>query len=348
MDGLLTSLLRSDPEETLRRASRHQLTARVADGLTRAELSATEPVLLLVSGGSDSMALLLAMAALADRASNSVRSSLAVLTVDHGLREESAMEARLVASAAYALGVETCVCERVQVRSDANLLAAARDARYQVAVETARRLGIRTLVVAHQAEDRAESLLLALERGDGLESLARLRPRRIMHDWGGVTVARPLLGISRAELRAFLTDCHVDWVDDPSNALHARGAMREEPAIALLVERVARGLGNLADEALECIAWRERRIAEILSQDATSCRRQEFDTLPLSFRCVLIALMARNAGGEMSRSMIEVAASSDSRAPRRYGCSNGMQLTIDARGVRIVRSEFTAPRDTRP
>ena len=348
MKVLQSSLLRSDSAETLRRASRHPLIARVADGLVRAEVDATERVLLLVSGGSDSMALLVAMAALADRVSSSTRSSIAVLTVDHGLREESAMEVQLVASAARALGIETCVCERVELKTDSNILAAARDARYQVAVAVARRLAIRTLVVAHQAEDCAESLLLALERGDGLESLARLRPRRMMHDWHGVTIARPLLNIPRAELRSFLTDCTVDWIDDPSNALHARGAMREEPAIASLVERVARGLGNLAEEALECIAWRERCITDILDGDGTSCSRQAFDNLPITFRCALISQMVRKSGGEMSRSMIEMAVTSDSRAPRRFRSTNGVELTIDARRVQIARSEFTAPKDTRP
>ena len=169
-----------------------------------------------------------------------------------------------------------------------------------------------------------------------------------MHDWHGVTIARPLLNIPRAELRSFLTDCTVDWIEDPSNALHARGAMREEPAIASLVERVARGLGNLADEALECIAWRERCITEILDSDGTSCTRQAFDNLPISFRCALISQMVRKSGGEMSRSMIEMAVTSDSRAPRRFRSTNGMELTIDARRVQIARSEFTAPRDTRP
>ncbi|MFM1867155.1 MAG: hypothetical protein RL591_563 [Planctomycetota bacterium] len=337
MEALRTSLLRSDPTETLRRASRHALIARVADGLARAEVDPSARALLLVSGGSDSMALLLAMATLTDRVGPAARSKLAVLSIDHGLREESAREVELVASTARALGVGSCVCERVEVKLDANVLAAARDARYSAAVRLAQRLEIRTLVVAHQAEDRAESLLLALERGDGLESLARLRPRRVMHDWGEVSIARPLLDISRADLRTFLTECNVDWIEDPSNAFHARGAMRGEPAVALLVERLARGIGNLADEARECLEWREQRVAEILGRDKTSCSREDFDKLPLSFRCHLIAQLVRSGGGEMSRSMIEMAASSNARAPRRYRCSNDVQLSIDARSVRIAR-----------
>ena len=348
MNVLKTSLLRAEPTETLRRASRHPLLARVADGLVSAGLSAAERSLLLVSGGSDSMALLVAMAALADRNSRAERSSLVVLSVDHGLREESATEVQLVASTARALGIESCLCERVEVRHNANILAAARDARYDIAVATAQRLAIRTLVVAHQAEDRAESLLLALERGDGLESLARLRPRRVMPDWKGVTIVRPLLSVSRTELRSFLTDCGVDWIEDPSNALHARGAMREEPAIASLVERIARGLGNLADEALDCITWREQCVAELLSKDPAHCDRQDFDELPRSLRCLLISRMVQDAGGTLSRSMIEKAAKCDSRAPRRFRATNGVELMIDARSVRITCGEFKASEDIHP
>ncbi len=293
------------------------------------------------------MALLLAMTALADRANSQGERSpcaqYAVLTVDHGLRSESATEVRLVESTARALGVVHCLSERVTVQTGANLLAAAREARYHLARSVARRLGVQTLAVAHQAEDRAESLLLALERGDGLESLARLRPRRVMNEWEEIAIARPLLGISRADLRDFLVDCDVEWIEDPSNAEHARGAMRGDPSLASLVERVARGLGNLADETAEVLAWRDQYLARLLNEGALSCSRQDFDGVPPSFRRAILLQLVRNAGGEMSRSMVEKAASNDSRAPRRYTCTEGVELVIDTRTIRVNRVDESRP-----
>lgn len=310
------------------------------------------------------MALLLAMAALADRAGRKGERSpgerIAVLTVDHGLRRESVTEVRMVESTARALGVVHCLSERVTIDTDANLLAAAREARYHLARSVARRWGIQTLAVAHQAEDRAESLFLALERGDGLESLARLRPRRVMEEWDEISIARPLLGISRADLRQLLTDCDVEWVEDPSNAQHARGAMRGDPSLASLVERVARGMGNLADETAEFMTWRDQYLAGLLNEDALSCSRPVFDGLPPSFRRVILLQLVHNAGSEISRSMVEKAASSDSRAPRRYTCTGGIEVVMDARTIRVERVvvsrpgegalevPVTAPASTRP
>lgn len=160
-----------------------------------------------VSGGSDSMALL--WLALDYARSNQI--SLHVATVDHGLRPKAADEARFVAAfcADHAVDHQTLVLDVDASRG--NLQAVARDGRYRLLTDWAEKLGLHAVLLGHTRDDQAETVLMRLARGSGVDGLAGMRSAK-----DGLFL-RPLLNVSRATLRDMLTDNDISWVEDPSN-----------------------------------------------------------------------------------------------------------------------------------
>lgn len=180
-----------------------------------APLNGRRGVVLAVSGGSDSVALLHLFARWRDASPVTVPPAI-VVTVDHGLRREAAAEAEAVAELARAHGLPhaTLVWEGEKPASD--LQAAARAARYRLLTAFARNNGLDAVVTAHTRDDQAETLMMRLAHGSGLAGLAAMRPERPVGD--GVVLLRPLLTIGRDMLRARLTAVGIAWTDDPSNA----------------------------------------------------------------------------------------------------------------------------------
>jgi tRNA(Ile)-lysidine synthase len=161
----------------------------------------TAPVVVACSGGPDSLALLVIAAAAALQP--------VAVHVDHGLRPDSAQEAEVVRDAARRLGVESR-CVAVDVGAGGNLEARARDARY-AALEQARvAVNATAVLVAHTADDQAETVLLNLLRGSGASGLAGMPARRGF-------VVRPLLGARRVDVHAVCAEHGLAPVVDPSN-----------------------------------------------------------------------------------------------------------------------------------
>jgi tRNA(Ile)-lysidine synthase len=174
-----------------------------------------------VSGGPDSLALLLLAAA-------AFPGRIAAATVDHGLRPEAADEAAFVAALCTELGIPHRTL-RVTVARGASVQARAREARYAALGRWAAEEGVGTILTGHHADDQAETLLMRLVRGAGLSGLAGIRTRSAI---GGLSVARPLLGRRRAELAEVVREAGLRPVDDPSNAdeAHDRVRMRRQLA----------------------------------------------------------------------------------------------------------------------
>ena len=165
------------------------------------------PLLLAVSGGPDSMAMLtLAVAALPG--------GITVASVDHRLRPEGAEEALAVARHCQRIGVPHRTLVPAAPIAGASVQARAREARYVLLAEEARRVGAGAVATAHHADDAAETFLMRAARGSGLAGLAGVRPRVTI---AGVAVVRPLLDWRRAELRAVVRRAGVPFVDDASN-----------------------------------------------------------------------------------------------------------------------------------
>lgn len=162
-----------------------------------------------VSGGPDSLALLLLAAAVRP-------GRLEAATVDHGLRRESADEAAMVARLCGELGVphRTLPADWIEPPT-ANIQAEARAMRYRLLGEWAAGKGLSAIATAHHADDQAETLLMRLLRGAGVGGLGGSRSRRALSE--GVILIRPLLGWRKAELSALVAEAGLEPVDDPSN-----------------------------------------------------------------------------------------------------------------------------------
>lgn len=229
-----------------------QLTARFTADLA-ALWSGTGRLGLAVSGGPDSLALLLlARAALPDR--------IAAATVDHGLRPEAAQEADIVARVCASLDVPHRTL-RVEVPAG-NVQSQARAARYAALAEWMEAEGLEALATAHHADDQAETLLLRLNRGSGASGLAGVRARGLVPNTR-LPLVRPLLGWRRAELAGIVSAAGIDAAQDPSNLDDRFDRVRIRKALAgaewLDVPALAQSASNLADAdaALEWAAARE-------------------------------------------------------------------------------------------
>jgi tRNA(Ile)-lysidine synthase len=186
-----------------------------------------------VSGGADSLALAL----LADAWARRRGGRITALTVDHGLRPEAATEARQVARWLRAAGIAHRTLRWSPPKgARANIQAKAREARYALLTGWCRDHGAEGLLVAHHQEDQAETFLLRLARGSGLDGLAAMAPVAVRD---GVRLLRPLLAAPKAALVAFLKRRKQPWVEDPSNrdSAYARVRLR-----ALLPMLAAEGL----------------------------------------------------------------------------------------------------------
>jgi len=164
-----------------------------------------------VSGGSDSLALAILAKAWAVARGGAVTA----LIVDHGLRSESAAEARRVAGWLRGLGIAGRILTWTGPKPRSGIQEAARAARYGLLGAWCRRAGVFHLLVAHQREDQAETVWMRAARGSGIEGLAGIAA---IVELRGFRLLRPLLGQGRDELRAMLTDLGQPWIDDPSNA----------------------------------------------------------------------------------------------------------------------------------
>ncbi|SDF93794.1 tRNA lysidine(34) synthetase TilS [Alloyangia pacifica] len=213
-----------------------------------------ESIALAVSGGGDSMAML----TLAHNWTHVWGVRLRVVTVDHGLRPEAAAEAQMVAETCAELGWEHQTL-RWHWDGQGNLMDAARRAR--LSLIDAWRGDTRDVLLAHTADDVAESFLMRLARGAGVEGLSAMRPVREVHAGQGtpMRILRPCLDMRRAELRHYLRVLQGQWVDDPSNDDEKYERVRARRLVARLEAE-----GTLAGADLSGAAARMARASEAL------------------------------------------------------------------------------------
>ncbi|TPG10387.1 tRNA lysidine(34) synthetase TilS [Sphingomonas oligophenolica] len=224
----------ADPLVPAAERFRHDLTASLGD--------AVGPVLLAVSGGADSMAML-TLAADAD-----LPGGVAVATVDHRLRTAAAAEAAMVAAYCARLGLSHTTLVPSDSIEGASLQAQARKTRYALLGHHARSIGAVAIATAHHVDDQAETFLMRAARGSGLAGLAGVRARTTI---AGKTVVRPLLDWRRAELRAIVRRREVPFADDPTNRdpAHDRTRFRRlfDTHEWLGAAQIARSAAALAD-----------------------------------------------------------------------------------------------------
>ena len=226
---------------------------------------AAGPLLLAVSGGPDSTALLHAAAAWRETRPTP---RLAVATVDHAIRAASRAEAEAVAASCAALGVPHSIVTWTRATSGPVSHDAARRARYDLLTRHARSLAATHLLTAHTLDDQAETLLIRMAAGSGLTGLGGMR-RAVSR--GGLRHVRPFLALAKARLVATCRAEGWPYVEDPSNGdcAYARPRWRrlaprlaeaglDSRRLARLADRLQRAedaLERAADTALERCLW---------------------------------------------------------------------------------------------
>ncbi|MEM8958449.1 MAG: tRNA lysidine(34) synthetase TilS [Pseudomonadota bacterium] len=292
-----------------------------------------------VSGGGDSMAMLALLADWAARHS----AVLNVASIDHGLRPEAAGELAAVADFAGDLGLSHETLDWTGWDGRGNLQAAAREGRYGLLTSWARAQGISHVCLGHTRDDQAETVLMRLARGSGVDGLAAMSPARHA---AGLTWLRPLLEVSRADLRQELERRGLDWAEDPSNDDTRYDRVR---ARRLLAEMTPLGLSadGLAETALrmraarrvlaEAAAHATERIAEVEAGDIV-LEREEFFALPDETRWRLFAGALCQVAGTAYRPRFDalrrtLTTLADGGRATLHGCL----CQADARRVRIGR-----------
>ncbi len=177
-----------------------------------ADLIEAPALVLAVSGGPDSTALLWLAARWRKRRKRGPE--LIAVTVDHGLRPESAKEAIAVKRLARELGVAHRTLRWTGAKPATGVQQAAREARYRLLTKAARAAGARHIVTAHTRDDQAETVLFRLARGSGLAGLAAMAR---VTDLDDMFLVRPFLDVSKARLVATLTAARIAFAEDPSN-----------------------------------------------------------------------------------------------------------------------------------
>jgi tRNA(Ile)-lysidine synthase len=293
------------------------------------------PLLVLLSGGGDSVALLDVAVRIGARAS--------ALHVNYGLREGADEDEEFCRELCARLGVELTV-ERVQLgedggrRTSGNLQERARDVRYALA----ERLADGDYAAAHTATDQAETILYRLAVSPGSRALHGMEPRR-------GRLVRPLLRATREEVRSYLRDRGLGWREDPSNAdrRFARARVRHDVLDAL------RELSPAAERTIAETALQLREEAEVLRSAADDALEElgggpavsltDLRALPPALRRIVLRGLAESVEGGGPRSLSR----EEADAILRLGGGGGGTRSLDLGGGLRAVSEYGTLRFTR-
>ncbi|MGJ5093563.1 tRNA lysidine(34) synthetase TilS [Bradyrhizobium oligotrophicum] len=274
-----------------------------------APLSAAPALVLAVSGGPDSMALMWLAARW--RAGLAQGPHLVAVTVDHALRRDSAREARMVKEIARRLAIPHRTLRWTDAKPDTGIPEAARLARYRLLARAARQARAGHVVTAHTRDDQAETVLMRLLRGSGIAGLAAMAP---LSEREGVLLARPLLNVAKVRLVATLRSAGIPFADDPTNqdpaftrprlralmpALAAEGG--DARTLATLADRFGRAnaaIELMVDGAERYLALRAAGSRPVGGGHGESFEARAFVALPAEIRLRLLIRAINRIGTE--------------------------------------------------
>ncbi|WP_371415270.1 tRNA lysidine(34) synthetase TilS [Ruegeria sp. AD91A] len=292
-----------------------------------------------VSGGGDSVALMHLLHEIAQTETTTVF----VATVDHGLRPEARQEAEAVSRQAAALGMAHDTLHWAGWDGAGNLQDHARQARYKLLADWTRERGIDAMALGHTADDQAETLLMRLGRSSGVTGLSGMSASRQLE---GLTLLRPMLGITRKDLRAYLAGIGASWVEDPSNqdtrfdrikAREALCGLKPLGIDALSLSRVADNLAQ-AHAALGVFAQESARNVAQVEQGDVKVDRAGFAALPKEIRRrVLVRSLAWIAGQGYPPRQAAVEQAMEAMTDGRPGSVGGCLLVPKGNSVWICR-----------
>jgi tRNA(Ile)-lysidine synthase len=340
------------------------ISVQAAKGLF-ADWKAAPAIVLAVSGGPDSIALMWLAARWRSTLARGPR--LIAVTVDHGLRAEAAREARDVKRLARSLDLPHRTMRWTGAKPKTGVPAAARTARYRLLAQAARAQGATHILTAHTRDDQAETLLMRLVRGSGIAGLSAMA-RETERD--GVRLARPFLHVAKAQLVATLKKAKVDFADDPTNrdpnytrprlralmpALAAEGG--DSRNLARLASRLARAnaaVEILADGAERYLALRGRGPDPGL--DANIFAAEAFAAMPEEIRVRLLLRAIDRVGheGPAELGKVEALLSALDQAVMEKTAGRGVKLRQTLAGALVslaggrIRVEPAPPRRRRP
>jgi tRNA(Ile)-lysidine synthase len=273
-----------------------------------ADWKAAPAIVLAISGGPDSVALMWLMARWRRAFTRGPR--LIAVTVDHGLRTEAAREARDVKRLAKSLDLPHQTLRWTGPKPRTGLPAAARAARYRLLAQAARKHGATHVLTAHTRDDQAETLLMRMLRGSGIAGLAAMA-RESERD--GVRLARPLLDISKSRLIATLNKAKIGFADDPTNRdtgftrprlraimpvlAEEGGDARNLARLAARLARANAAVEVLTDGAARYLALRDRD-ASHAGFDANAFDATAFAAIPEEIRLRLLKRAIDRVGHE--------------------------------------------------
>ncbi|WP_170761694.1 tRNA lysidine(34) synthetase TilS [Ruegeria lacuscaerulensis] len=234
-----------------------------------------------VSGGGDSVALMYLLHEIAQNEGVELRAA----TVNHGLRAEAEAEAERVAVQAALLEIPHETLQWQGWDGAGNLQDQARQARYGLLTDWAHRNAVPAIVLGHTADDQAETFLMRLGRAAGVTGLSGMPDAR---DLKGVTLLRPMLGITRQVLREYLSEAGVEWIEDPSNQdlrfdrIKAREALAGLDTLGISAKSLTRVAENLAQarEALAVFTQESARKVAVVDDGDICLDRSGFVALP--------------------------------------------------------------------
>lgn len=263
-----------------------------------------------VSGGSDSLALLVLAA---EYAAEQGASCFAV-TVDHGLRPEAASEARHVRKTCDALGVQHAILKWKRAAEGAVSQDEARQARHRLMAAWAGRVGVKQLALGHTRDDRLETFLMRARQGSGWHGLAGLMPNGCSPVWPEgreLSLVRPLLAFGREELREELRARGIAWIDDPSNEASRFERVRMRRLLARMDQRSR-------EKALHVMDGLTRMRAAVSAEASALLSRVQFDAEQATAEIALSALTrASDEGLRRTLEGLVMAAGGAARGPRR-------------------------------
>lgn len=292
-------------------------------------------VLLALSGGPDSAAMLSAMTALASE----LQLQLGSASVNHGLRPDAERDVEVARQQAEQCGVPFAAL-RIQLVGGADVQARARAARYSVLIEHAAALGAAHVAVGHTQNDQAETLLMRQLRGAGLRGLAGIDPAR------ADGVIRPLIDCGREAVHAYARGVFGERIArDPSNEdlRFERVRIRHQLLPHLQAEdpRIVAHLADLADQARSTVAWLDDQAQALLvnmSPDEDSLPLAELRRTPQALLPALFRLwLLRTVGEEPSRAHVSQLTSCLSGRGEVWLPSGWLARVDDVQQLRLMR-----------
>ena len=214
-----------------------------------------------VSGGADSLALVLRL----NDWAKAHQVKVIALTVDHQLRSESGAEAAYVAGVMKKHGIEHHILVWEGEKPQSDVEAVAREARYDLLCGWCHQHGVTTLAVGHHCRDQAETFLLRLQRGSGLYGLSGILP---VTNRNGIEIIRPQLNDNPDDLKTYLRDKQIEWVEDPSNQCEDYQRVRMRKFLALLEQGTGISVQRLAETTAVLArtrAYFEDKIADLIA-----------------------------------------------------------------------------------